>query len=186
MVTKNEVRSVLLQRRNSMTPSQRENADSEICRKVISYMENKPKDICLLYYPLGVEVDIRPVIDWALAQRKIVGLPKVTGDDMAFYRITDVERDLAKGTFGIMEPITNALIIPDGQNSLCAVPGVGFDLMGHRLGRGKGYYDRFLTKYLPEKIGIAYHCQLWDKLPVEPHDVVMDQVITEWGEKDES
>ena len=64
---------------------------------------------------------------------------------------------------------------------LIIVPAVAFDRRGNRLGRGKGFYDRLLQKAKCPKIGIAYHFQLLDEIPAEPHDIPMDKIITEQG-----
>ena len=59
------------------------------------------------------------------------------------------------------------------------VPSVAYDRKGNRLGRGKGFYDRFLKSTAAVKIGVGYEFQLFDELPTEPHDVGMDVIITQ-------
>ncbi len=64
------------------------------------------------------------------------------------------------------------------EMGLIVVPGMLFTKSGQRLGRGKGFYDRFLKDYTGKKIGVAFKEQLLEELPVESHDIVLDQVIT--------
>jgi 5-formyltetrahydrofolate cyclo-ligase len=181
MDTKNDVRKRLIDRRKALSAPEREAANREICRHMIHYMEQTNCLLCYFYYPQGSEADVRPAIEWALEHQRIVGLPKVTGDEMDFYQVQDLQRDLQPGAFGIMEPGAAEDRLLSGQQALCFVPGVGFDITGHRLGRGKGYYDKFLTDTKLHKVGIAYQCQLVETLPVETHDVPMEQIITEGG-----
>jgi len=73
---------------------------------------------------------------------------------------------------------------PEGEKSspekvdIVVVPAVAFDLQGHRLGYGKGYYDRFLKKTKAVKVGVAYDFQIVEKLPAEQHDIPVDLIIT--------
>lgn len=80
------------------------------------------------------------------------------------------------GRWGIREPI-GPPVDPAGID-LVVVPGVAFTIQGHRLGHGKAYYDRFLPLVRATTIGVGFHEQLLDELPVEPHDVVLDHVVT--------
>jgi len=91
--------------------------------------------------------------------------------------------DTAEGYYGIREPANenppvSRQVLQDGATVWC-VPGLAFDISGHRIGRGGGYYDRLLTGARGAKIGIAYDLQLFDAVPWEPHDAKMDLVVTE-------
>jgi 5-formyltetrahydrofolate cyclo-ligase len=80
--------------------------------------------------------------------------------------------------YGILEPTTPELSIINCQLSIVIVPGMAFDKQGHRLGRGKGYYDRFLSR-VPNiyKIGVCFPFQLVESVPSEETDILMDEVI---------
>ena len=108
---------------------------------------------------------------------KTVLLPKVTGDEtMTIHRYTSPD-DMAEGAFHIMEP-TTAAFTDLAQIDTVLVPGVAFDAAGHRLGRGRGYYDRFLATCPPvKKVGICFPFQRVAEVPFEGHDIVMDEVI---------
>ena len=86
------------------------------------------------------------------------------------------DTDFAVGDFNILEPQNEPYT---GNFDLIVVHGVAFDRQGNRLGRGKGYYDRFLCQHLKVKrIGICFDFQLVDSIPTEPFDIRMDEVIT--------
>ena len=106
-----------------------------------------------------------------------VVLPRVEGDAMRFYACRPDA--LVFGAFGILEP-QGERPCPAGEIDLVVCPGVAFTADGRRLGRGRGYYDRYLgdPAFRGFRVGVCYAHQLVDDLPVEPHDVRMDRVIT--------
>ena len=85
---------------------------------------------------------------------------------------------LELGAFHIEEPTGENTVDP-ADIELIVVPAVAYDRKGNRLGRGKGFYDRLLRTTKATKIGVGYEFQLLDEIPVEPHDVGMDIVITQ-------
>ncbi len=140
----------------------------------------------MCYMDFRNEVRTREYIGKCLAGGKRVALPVVKKDgglrDILAYEVRDLETDLCKGAYGIMEPVHGrAREVEAEELDLVIVPGVAFDLKRHRLGYGAGYYDRFLRRTKPScaKIGIAFDCQIEDKIPAEAHDIAMDAVITE-------
>ena len=87
-------------------------------------------------------------------------------------------QDLQAGAFGILEP-TGKLFTDYEKIDVVVVPGMAFDKEGHRLGRGKGYYDRFLAKIRNTyKIGLCFPWQLVDNVPTDEHDILMDEIMT--------
>lgn len=136
----------------------------------------------MLYHSLPDEVDTcRLLAELPLTSADFSGktilLPRVTGETDMELRVYTGPDDTTRGAFGIMEP-SGALFTDYSQITLAVVPGMAFDSRGHRLGRGKGYYDRFLP-LLPQayKIGVCFPFQLVDDVPIEPTDVVMDEVV---------
>jgi len=109
---------------------------------------------------------------------KTLFLPRMVGDDLEIVPVAgrQLQRD---PRYGINEPMGDATAVtPD----VAIIPGVAFDRVGHRLGRGKGFYDRLLARLEHTyKIGVAMQCQLVDNVPCELHDVTMDAVITAAG-----
>ena len=134
----------------------------------------------LLYSALPDEVPTQVLIDELVAQDKTVLLPRVVNDtDMELRRYSG-PADLQQGAFGILEP-TGELFTNYDTIDVAIIPGMAFDAKGHRLGRGKGYYDRFLTKLSPKtyKIGLCFSWQIVDYVPTDEHDIPMDEVIVQ-------
>ncbi|HEX3988778.1 MAG TPA: 5-formyltetrahydrofolate cyclo-ligase [Verrucomicrobiae bacterium] len=134
----------------------------------------------LFYSPIAGEIDLSPLIESALKSGKTVALPRYAAESGTYevVQVTDVKRDCVPGKFGISEPgphceawLLNAL-------DLALVPGLGFDLAGRRLGRGKGFYDRLLSRIAGAKCGVALDQQILTEIPAENHDVRMDFILT--------
>ncbi len=137
------------------------------------------------FYSLPDEVNTHQLIDDLVAEGKTVLLPKVLDDEtMAWYPYHGAQ-DLEEGAFHIMEPSegNQALENVTEEPSPCyiLVPGMAFDAQGHRLGRGKGYYDRFLRtmETVPgvRTIGVCFDFQKVDEVPVEAYDMPVDEVV---------
>ena len=90
----------------------------------------------------------------------------------------ELSRDLKTGQFGIREPADACPLIPLNRLDFVLVPGVAFDLQGRRLGRGKGYYDRLLAEVRGKTCGVAFDEQIVEELPLEPHDVLVNCILT--------
>lgn len=128
----------------------------------------------MLYSALPDEVQTQTFLEkWHL--KKCIILPTVVGDDIIPVEFGK-DTAFAVGDFNILEPQNEPYT---GGFDLIIVPGVAFDHNGNRLGRGKGYYDRFLSHHLDVKrIGICFDFQLVDEVPSEAFDIRMDEVIT--------
>lgn len=129
----------------------------------------------LLYYSLPDEVNTHAFVRKWSKSKKVV-LPVVVGDELEL-RLFTGEQDLVKGSYGILEPA--GCLFSDYEAIACiVVPGVAFDRRGHRLGRGKGYYDRLLPQLSHAyKIGVCFPFQLVPAVPTEESDIRMDAVI---------
>ena len=111
---------------------------------------------------------------------KKVLLPVVKGEELELH-LYEGESSLREGAFGIMEP-TGPLFAPENYDEieLAIIPGMAFDRAGHRLGRGKGYYDRLLPKLKGSRLqGICFPFQLLDDVPAEAHDIAVQEVIAD-------
>ena len=137
------------------------------------------------YYSLPDEVDTHGFIDWLIAEGKTVYLPKVISDeDMVLCRYTGAE-SLCEGAFGIMEPVGEEMPA-DKVIDVVLVPGMAFDGEGNRLGRGKGYYDRFLAKCPAHtlRILVAFDAQALPEIVTDENDVPVHLIVTEDGVMD--
>ena len=131
----------------------------------------------LMFHSLPDEVDTHEVINLLAAQGKTILLPVVSSKTDMMLRRYASPADLHIGPFGIMEPIGKPFNDYD-QIELAVIPGMAFDEEGHRLGRGRGYYDRFLT-LLPHsyKLGLCFDFQKVEHVPTDANDITMDEVL---------
>ncbi len=134
--------------------------------------------VVMAYWPLADEVDISSLISSLAASGKTVLLPKVTGDETMELRHYTSVHDLAEGAFHIMEP-TGKPFAWDKPIDVALVPGMAFDAAGHRLGRGRGYYDRFLAAHptIQKRVGVCFPFQRVAEVPSDAHDVSVDELI---------
>ena len=136
-------------------------------------------EILALYSPINNEVRTEQLLAVARSQGKQVCYPRVIGDSLQFVVIRSLT-ELQTGAFGVAEP-TGDCLLESRQIDLLVVPGVAFDRDGFRLGYGKGFYDRELSRMTRStvSVGLCYDFQLCDSLPVEEHDQQLDYVATE-------
>ncbi|MCQ2241679.1 MAG: 5-formyltetrahydrofolate cyclo-ligase [Treponema sp.] len=185
-MTKNELRTqikVSLKEAKSTLPAESE----RICKKLLATKAYRECNCVLAYMALFDEVDLSFVMENALKDGKKVYIPRVVPDssDMDFFRY-DEDSEIACGSFGIDEPDSNGekfLLEKRDENILVLVPGRAFTADGKRLGRGKGYYDKYLGDLIrcdPKNlnlIGVCFPLQVVEDLPVEDHDIKMDEVV---------
>lgn len=179
MQIKKELRASFSAKRKQI--SKKTEKDCAICNYLLNSDIYNSADEILCYSSFGSEIDTSKIIITTLSDGKKLFLPKCTDKNgsMIFYRVTDIE-NLVKGTFGISEPDTNkcepALYF---NNALCVVPGISFDRSGHRLGYGKGYYDRFLEKFTFKSAGLCYNDLISEFLPADKYDLPVNYIFTE-------
>ncbi len=104
--------------------------------------------------------------------------PRVDGDAMEYF--IPQKGSFIKSKLGILEPDpAKAKAVAKNELRGILVPGVAFDEQGHRMGRGRGYYDRYLSNFNGKKLGVCFDIQIFPDIPRDPHDVRMDVVITD-------
>lgn len=136
-------------------------------------------DTILCYCSTALEPDMRWVIGWAIANGKTAALPVCTEPgEMIFCRMCSAS-DYRPGKYGILEPTSREE--PEiTDKTVCIVPGYAFTRNGRRLGKGGGYYDRFVSRHPGLRtIGVTYEMLLQEEIPCEAHDIVVDAVITD-------
>lgn len=145
--------------------------------KLLAEPHVKAAKTILMYYSLNDEVDTHDAVNTLLDMGKTILLPVVASPTTMETRLYTGALDLRPGSFNIMEPVGKPFADYD-RIDVAVVPGMGFDLQRNRLGRGKGYYDRFL-KLLPQafKIGICFPFQMFESIPADMHDIKMDVVL---------
>lgn len=131
----------------------------------------------MAYWSLADEVYTHQWIEQHYKQKNIF-LPVIQDDEIKVKAFSGVENMQTVPPFGIKEPIGKEIKDLD-QIEIILVPGMAFDRMGYRMGRGKGYYDRFLPKTSAIRIGICFDFQLFNQIPINEYDAKMDYIITE-------
>ena len=176
-MTKKELRAAMRRKNLGITPSERAAASGRIfARAELSEAFGRARTVGV-FCSLADEPDTSEALArWSAAGRRLA-VPRVEGDVMRFYEYDP--RTMRPGAFGIAEPGPEARLCEPRELDLVIVPGTAFTAAGARMGRGRGYYDKYLAQ--PEvhavKIGVCYAHQLVGELPSEPHDVAMDCVI---------
>ena len=176
----------------------KENADrlagesERICKRIIESEQYEKAEVILAYMALADEVHLSAVISDALKKNKKVAVPKITDFEngvMHFFYLDAVQAlssQTQSGTLGINEPDeqkASPLNINEikNKNILILVPGRAFTKKGDRLGRGKGFYDRFLGNGLRSNnvvlAGVCFDFQIKKSLPVDDRDIKMDIVF---------
>lgn len=160
-----------------MSDKEKQSLSAEIMSRLEQNDHFQKSSTIVLYYALNDEVQTTHFIDRWYKQKHIL-LPKVKSEELTLHPYTG-QGSLSLGAFNIMEPNT-----PEYKNydkiDLVITPAIAFDKDGNRLGRGKGFYDRFFEKlkdYNIYKIGVIFPCQLVEKVPTEDTDIPVDEVI---------
>ena len=138
------------------------------------------------YMPLNTEVDTKLLIDIALAQGKRVALPRCKKDGSLDFHWIESQyiNSLKKGPYALYEPSVDLpLAIPIPERTIILVPAFAYTPLGIRVGKGKGYYDRFLATLEPGPltVGLCFEKQLLHEIPSDTHDMVVNAVVTENG-----
>ncbi len=180
---KSSLRKSLLLKRDGIAPAERISKDKEIRERLFSLDVFKNAKTILFYASFRSEVGTLECIRTALELGKNTALPLVDfkKKELLLFRIKDIA-ELEPGYRHIPEPgIIKNRDIALGDINVVIIPGAGFDLNGNRLGYGAGYYDRLLsnTKRHISTIALAYEEQITEEIPVEPHDVQVDAIVTD-------
>ena len=175
-MVKKEIRERMRRLNRALDSRQRLRASAAIFSAVERLPEFRAARTVAVFAALPDEPATDEVLARWASTRRVV-LPRVEGDAMRFYACRPDA--LVFGAFGILEP-QGERPCPAGEIDLVVCPGVAFTADGRRLGRGRGYYDRYLgdPAFRGFRVGVCYAHQLVDDLPVEPHDMRMDRVIT--------
>lgn len=171
---KADLRKQMRDRKRQFTRQQLE----ELSLPVVARLRPLLRDasVVLAYYALPDEVRIHALLDELLAEGKTVLLPRVVDDmSMELCRFRGAA-DLREGAFHILEPVGQRFTDWSRIDAVL-VPGMAFDAEGHRLGRGKGYYDRLLADLKGKKIGVCFDFQKVLEVPVDAFDIPVDIVV---------
>jgi 5-formyltetrahydrofolate cyclo-ligase len=177
---KRSLRSQLLAERRALSHEEWLVSSRSAQLNLLSLLEYSQAECIALYAAVHQEVDTTGIFAAAVESGKLLLYPAICGKQIVFRQVMMLD-SLQEGVLGIPEPCPKDIEQEADGADLIVVPGVAFDLSGHRIGYGKGYYDRFLDH--PERkaclIGLCHDFQLIDgAIPVDRHDVQMDIIVT--------
>lgn len=178
---KTELRQKYRRLRQEMAPEIKKERDEAIAEQVSRLWQYQRNEVLLVYVSTPIEVDTHGIIRRALEDGKRVAVPRCVPDtrNMEFYYIHSMN-ELEPGAFGVLEPIPHEerlYRVEDG--GLCIVPAFSYDWQGFRLGYGKGYYDRFLSRFNGNMVGICYSDCVQRTLPHGRFDRPVELLVTE-------
>lgn len=186
MKSKKELRKEVLSTRKSLSTEDVIEKSLVITDKLRSLKEFEKSSVVMAYMDFDNEVKTGYIIEYCMKEGKRLILPLVETKGpfkrIEAYEVKDTKKDLKRGTYGIYEPDKSLTSIINPETiDFVIVPGVAFDICRNRIGYGAGYYDAFLKRLGSGcfKAGIAFDFQVYQHIPVEPHDVPLDTVITE-------
>ncbi len=149
---------------------------TQIFSKIATLNIIREASVVALFISLPDEPQTVHFIELLQRENKRVVVPRIEGEEMNFY---DISEGVSEGAFGIMEPIATTPIEPS-EIDVMIVPGVAFTRQGARCGRGKGFYDKYLSRegFRAYTIGACYPCQVVEHIPTEAHDIIIDKIAT--------
>lgn len=181
MILKNTLRKEIEKKLSNISFKENKTLSKELTENLISSNIWDKSDRIFIYLSFKNEVITDFIIEKALKDNKKVFAPLIDKNTMTFHRIDNINPiELVKNRFGILEPPKGLKTVIPESNDIMLIPGVGFSLKGERLGRGGGFYDRFLSCNSDIiKVGISFEVQIYNKIPTEEWDITLDFILTE-------
>ena len=180
---KSELRQKLLERLLSLTKEEIKRRSENVNERLSQLPIYKKAKVIMAYYPLRGEVDIKEMMrkDWK-TKRWCFPIMEVATNRLRAYEVSNLDEDFIRGPLGVRQPDPKKTKEVDvGEIDLVIVPGLAFDRQRNRLGRGAGFYDRFLKDISSaKKAGVAFDFQVLVNLPIHlPFDEKVDVVVSE-------
>lgn len=177
------IRAGVLAKRDVMDPVRRIEMSLEACGHALEMIEFDPGTIVSGFFPIRSEIDPRPLLDGLRKKGARLCLPIVKDKTTIIFRELVRGAELVNTGFGTSGPGPDAEVL---DPSLLIMPLSAFDKNGGRIGYGAGHYDRAIERLIekgiaPRLIGFAFSCQEVEAVPVEPHDMPLDAIVTENG-----
>ncbi len=180
-MSKSEQRARALRSRRSLSSEEIGSLSDAVARRFLELPEFKEARVVATYIAKADEVQTSGIVAASLAAGKTLIVPRAdpaTGA-LSFVPIGSMA-ELSPGHFGVLEPRPGAGEVPLGAADVVVIPVVAWDEKGHRLGYGKGYFDRALSSHPgPLRVGLALEAQKAPTLPQSPNDVPLDVIATE-------
>lgn len=183
-INKSRLRKEKLALRKGLSQEERLEKCFSIAERLFEIPELNDCKNVLIYASYNNEVDTDKIILKSMLKGKEIYMPKVNGEEMDFYRVFSLD-ELETGAFGIREPYDIEHLRFEGSKdkTVCILPMAVFDENGNRIGYGKGYYDKYLSRIdVDIMIGLAFDCQKSDEqIDADEYDKKLDMVVTESG-----
>lgn len=179
---KKALRQEIRERLAVLSPEELQRRSADVVQRLCAEKEYLQAEIMMLFLSLQYEVDTQQLTQRAWTDLKRVLAPRVSWDQrrMLPLEITSLSSGVEEGYMGIREPV-EGIPVPVSDIDLVVVPGLGFDERGNRLGRGRGFYDRFLSHpdFRGVSCGVAFEEQILPSIPMGPQDVRVDMLVTD-------
>lgn len=166
--------------RKGLDPKEKHKMDCLIAERVKRLYQYRTAEVIMVYVSTPIEIDTIKIIVNAFKDGKKVAVPRCIPQtrQMEFHYITDIDQ-LSPGSFSVLEPPAFYPVVTDFSRALMLVPGFSFDLFGYRLGYGKGYYDRYMSRYNGAAVGLCYSSELKRHMYHGRYDRSVDTLVSE-------
>ncbi len=172
---KEDLRHLAKTKRKKISPERRKEAEEKAFQK-LSLLCQGHKHI-LSYVPFLDELNIT-ALNGLLAKEERLALPRIERDVLLLYSVTNLEQQLVPHRWGLFEPDPKKCSPIDPITvDLALIPGLAFSLTQHRLGYGRGFYDRLLHTLSSKTIGIGFQEQFFFSIPREEHDIPLSEIL---------
>ena len=173
---KKVLRSSMRRLRDSISKEERERLSAMLNHKLIAKYESEGFKTVHTFIPMDAEINIIPSIEFLLQQGVTVVAPKTYKNrKLEHLQLFSIDQ-LDEGLYGTKHPSSGQVYT--GDYDCIFVPGLAFNQQLQRLGYGGGYYDSFLSNQATaKKIGLCFPFQITSSIPMEPHDILLDEVI---------
>ncbi len=178
--SKQQIRENMAAKRKALDPEWVEAASGSVIERFRQMEVFRSAGTVALYKAIAGEIILEPLFEICWDAGKKTCIPLFNAVEKKYEMVEIDESTCFKtGHYGILEPVSPRAPLPLSTIDLMAVPGVAFDFRGNRLGRGGGFYDRFLDRFGGVSAAVAFDFQLLPQVPVEEHDLPVEWIVTE-------
>lgn len=181
-MTKKQARQKLRGRLAAISADDNRRRSLAACDLLRAQPEYTDANVIMIFLSTAQEIDTTPIAQAAWSDMKQIVAPRVSWEQrrMLPIEIKSLTSDVRDGVLGIREPV-DGMLVPVSELDLVIVPGLGFDLLGNRLGRGRGFYDHFLSHrdFHAVACGLAFEEQALSEVPTDETDIRMDMLVTD-------
>ena len=176
---KQNLRRIIRELERGLSPRYRQASSQAICAHMMAMPEYQDADTVFCFVGTAHEIDTKPILEDVLQRGKTLCVPLcVTPGHFEVRQITALSQ-LVPGTMGILEPTQDCPLVTVDSIDFAIVPCLTCNHNGQRLGKGGGYYDRFLSHYRGGTVMVCQEKLIREEIPVEPHDYPIHWVLTE-------